>query len=74
MKRPTLYSLVALALMAIAGVLITVPAGGADVPLRSSFEAMCVSGRECWIGRITNPDRNRPQELKPPASLRRCNL
>src|SRR6185503_10786043 len=40
MKRPTLYSLVALALMAIAGVLITVPAGGADVPLRSSFEAI----------------------------------
>ena len=40
MKRHTLYSLVALALMAVAGVLITVPAGGADVPLRGSFEAV----------------------------------
>jgi EpsI family protein len=40
MKRHTLFSLVALALMAVTGVLVTVPAGGSDVPLRSSFEGI----------------------------------
>ncbi len=70
MRREARFSLVALALIAAAGLLVTVRAGVAEVPLQASFEAVPDS-LPSWVQSSGSPGDSLPPDPRAPIRLLR---